>query len=110
MRVMTVIGFVFNVSRRDGNTTGLLLRRLIDGSIVTEVGVTLGGLVLGDSSSESSLFASMKSAYSRRIELWRGVIVANLSMINVTNGTWIDSQQPEGQDSQATQYRKLPLN
>lgn len=61
MRVMTVIGFVFNVRRRDGDTTRLFLGRFIDGGIIAEVGIALGGLVLGDGSSESSLQAGRRS-------------------------------------------------
>ena len=55
VRVVTVFGFVFNVSRRDGDTTGFLLGRLVDGSIVAECGEALLSLVLGDGSSQSSL-------------------------------------------------------
>jgi hypothetical protein len=46
------------VGRRDGDTTLALLRGLIDGSIIQEVGQTLGGLVLGDGSSQTGLWES----------------------------------------------------
>jgi hypothetical protein len=59
VRVVAVLGFVFNVGSRDGNSTGFLLRSLVNGSIVDEVGKSLGCLVLGNSSSQSSLRKSV---------------------------------------------------
>jgi hypothetical protein len=55
VRVVTVVGFVFNVSRRDSDTTGFLLGRLVDGSIIAERSIAFAGLVLGDGSGQSSL-------------------------------------------------------
>lgn len=64
MGVMTVFGFVFNVSGRDGDSTSLLLGSLIDIGIRAEVREALGCLVLGDGSSQSSL--SFGSVLDRR--------------------------------------------
>ena len=53
--VVTVVGRELNVSSRDGDTTLTLLGGLVNGAIFEEAGKTLGGLVLGDSGSQSSL-------------------------------------------------------
>ena len=55
MGVVTVVGRELNVSSRDGDTTLTLLGGLVNGAIFEEASKTLGGLVLGDSSSQSSL-------------------------------------------------------
>lgn len=57
MGVVTVLSRKFNVGSRDGNTTLALLRGLVNGGIVEEVGKTLRGLVLGDSGSQGGLWA-----------------------------------------------------
>jgi hypothetical protein len=54
--VVTVLSCKLNVGSRDGDTTLALLRGLVNGGIVEEVGKTLGGLVLGDGSSQGSLW------------------------------------------------------
>lgn len=56
--VVAVLGLEFNVGRRDGDTTLALLRGLIDGSVIREVGQTLSGLALGDGSSQTGLWKS----------------------------------------------------
>lgn len=56
MGVVTVLGRELNVGGRDSDTTLALLRSLVNGGIVEEVGKTLGGLVLGDGGSQGSLW------------------------------------------------------
>lgn len=53
--VVAVLSCELNVGSRDGNTTLALLRGLVNGGIVEEVGKTLRGLVLGDGSSQGGL-------------------------------------------------------
>lgn len=55
VRVVAVIGRVLNVSSGDGDTSLSLLRSLVDGTILEEVGIALLGLSLGDGGRESSL-------------------------------------------------------
>ena len=57
MGVVTVLSRKFNVGSRDGNTTLALLRGLVNGGIVEEVGEALRGLVLGDGGSQGGLWA-----------------------------------------------------
>lgn len=56
MGVVTVLSCELNVGSRDGNTTLALLRGLVNGGIVEEVGKALRGLVLGDGGSQGSLW------------------------------------------------------
>ena len=84
MRVMTVFGFIFEMSSRDGDTTSLLLGGLVDRRVVDEVGESLGGLVLGDGSGQSGLI-KRKSA---QIDADAAAeAITDLSVINVTNGS-----------------------
>jgi hypothetical protein len=53
--VVAVFGRVLDVSGRDGDTTLSLLRSLVNGAILEEVGKTLIGLSLGDGGRESGL-------------------------------------------------------
>ena len=53
--VVTVGGFTLDMSRVDGDTTGLLLRCLVDLTVVGELGGALGGENLGDSSRQRGL-------------------------------------------------------
>jgi hypothetical protein len=53
--IVAVLGLELDVGSRDGDTTLALLRGLVNGSVVEEVGQTLGGLVLGDSGSQGGL-------------------------------------------------------
>jgi len=53
--VVAVRGLVLDVGRRDGDTTGTLLGRLVDGSIVEERGTAVLSQSLGDRSSKGSL-------------------------------------------------------
>ena len=53
--VVPVVGLVLDVSRVDGDTTGLLLRCLVDLTVVGELGGTLGGEDLGDGSRQCGL-------------------------------------------------------
>jgi hypothetical protein len=53
--VVPVLGRVLDVSSGNGDTTLALLRSLVNGAIVEEVGEALLGLALGDGCGESSL-------------------------------------------------------
>jgi len=53
--IVTVVGREFDVSGGDGDTTLALLGSLVNGTILEEVGKTLGGLVLGNSGGQGSL-------------------------------------------------------
>lgn len=53
--IVAALGLELNVGSRDGDTTLALLRGLVNGSVVEEVGQTLGSLVLGDSGSQGGL-------------------------------------------------------
>jgi hypothetical protein len=53
--IVAALGLELNVGSGNCDTTLALLRGLVDGSIVEEVGQTLGGLVLGDSGSQGGL-------------------------------------------------------
>ena len=55
MGIVTVVGGIFDVSSRDGDTTLALLGSLVDGGVVEEVGVALLGLALCDGGSEGGL-------------------------------------------------------
>lgn len=55
MRVMTVIGLVFNVCCRDRDTTFPLLGSFVDGAIVKEVRQAFLGLSLCDGSCQCGL-------------------------------------------------------
>lgn len=56
MSVVTLISFVLDVSGRDGDTTGLFLRSLVDLVVVHKGGGTvLGGEGLGDSGGQGGL-------------------------------------------------------
>ena len=59
--VMSVVGRVLNVSSGNGDTTLSLLRSLVNGTILEEVGKALLGLSLGDGSRESGLYVAMAS-------------------------------------------------
>jgi hypothetical protein len=82
---VAVLGLELDVGSRDGDTTLALLRGLVNGSVVEEVGETLGGLVLGDGGSQGGLHAMNRldtSGYP--------IIMAlnpHLAVIDVTNGT-----------------------
>lgn len=52
---MTVVGGIFDVSRRDSDTTLALLGGLVNGAVIEEASQALGRLVLGDSSGQGSL-------------------------------------------------------
>lgn len=85
MSIVAVLGLELNVGSRDGDTTLALLRGLVNGSIVEEVGQTLGGLVLGDSGSQGGLDEMNRldtSGYKIILPL-----NAHLAVIDVTNGT-----------------------
>lgn len=64
MRVMPVIGFIFNMSSRDSDTTGPFFWGLIDRGVVMETGLSLRSENLGDSSSQSSLLCGFVSSCS----------------------------------------------
>lgn len=55
MRVVAVFGRILNVSSRNGDTTLTLLRSLVNGAIVEEVGKALLGLSLGNGGRKSGL-------------------------------------------------------
>ena len=58
VRVVAVLGRVLDVGSRNGDTTSALLRSLVDGTIVEEVGKALLGLAFGDGSGQSGLMAA----------------------------------------------------
>lgn len=53
--IMTELGFVFNVGGVNGDTAGFLLWGLVDGRVVGELGSSVCGKDLGDSSSQRRL-------------------------------------------------------
>ena len=53
--VVTVGGFILDVSRVDGDTTSLLFRSLVDSRVVGETGVALLSLSLGNGSRQRRL-------------------------------------------------------
>ena len=65
--VVASLGLELNVGRRDGNTTLALLRSLVDGTVVEEAGQTLGGLVLGDGSSQGGLSRAELDAHFHQL-------------------------------------------
>ena len=83
--VVAVVGLVLDVGGRDGDTTLALLGSLVNGAILEELGVALLGLTLGDGSSEGGLHA---------ISLGSGEALgdgeANLAVVDVANGTWVN--------------------
>lgn len=89
MRVMTVIGFIFDMSSRDSDTTGPFFWSLIDRSVVVETGLSFRSENLGDRSSQSSLLYRFVSTCSSCFggETNCG---ANLSVIDMSNSSWIN--------------------
>lgn len=67
--VVTVLSCELNVGSGDGNTTLALLRGLINGGIVEEVGKALRGLVLGDGGSQGSLWEDGVNFHVRRADM-----------------------------------------
>lgn len=87
VRVMTVIGFIFDMSSRDSNTTGPFFWGLINRGIVMETGLSFCSEDLGDGSSQSSLsFCQYFRSNSGNDKTNCG---ANLSVIDMSNGTWV---------------------
>lgn len=93
VRVMTVIGFIFNVSSRDSNTTSPFFWGLINRGVVVKTGLPFRSEDLGDSSSQSSLlrsFISTCSLYFPEMKQIAGQLTTNLSVINMPDGTWVN--------------------
>lgn len=67
--VVPVLSCELNVGSGDGNTTLALLRGLINGGIVEEVGKALRGLVLGDGGSQGSLWEDGVNFHVRRADM-----------------------------------------
>ena len=84
--IVAVVGLVLDVGGGDGDTTLALLRRLVDGAVLEELGVALLGLTLGDGGCERCLWAisvcSCGGARGAKEALY-------LSVIDVTNGTCV---------------------
>jgi hypothetical protein len=83
--IVAVLGLELDVGSRDGDTTLALLRGLVNGSVVEEVGQTLGGLVLGDSGSQGGLH-EMNQLDTSGYTIIKALNL-HLSVIDVTNGT-----------------------
>lgn len=92
MGIVTVVGGVFDVSSRDSDTTLALLGGLVNGTVLEEVGQTLGSLVLGDSSGQSGLIEDIVCEPESShvfLSLYGGEeCFANLSVVDVTNSTY----------------------
>lgn len=82
--IVAVLGSVLDVSSGDGDTTLSLLRGLVDGTILEEVGKALLGLALGDGSRKRSLRRSLLGDVCRLDSL---LSRAHLSVIDVANGS-----------------------
>jgi hypothetical protein len=83
--VVAVLGLVLDVGGRDGDTTLALLGSLVNGAILEELCEALLGLALGDGSGEGRLHAiSVGSAEAL------GGEEANLAVVDVANGTWVN--------------------
>jgi hypothetical protein len=54
--IVAVVGRVLDVGSRNGDTTGALLRSLVDSAILEEVGEALLGLALGDGGRQGGLW------------------------------------------------------
>lgn len=86
--VVTVLSCELNVGSRDGNTTLALLRGLVNGGIVEEVGKTLRGLVLGDGGSQGGLWTDGLNFMFEWQRCRNKSRIAYLAVIDVTNGAW----------------------
>ena len=82
--IVAVLGSVLDVSSGDGDTTLSLLRGLVDGTILEEVGKALLGLALGDGSRKRGLWRCLLGDVCRLSSI---LSQAHLSMIDVTNGS-----------------------
>jgi hypothetical protein len=85
--IVAVVGLVLDVGGGDGDTTLALLRRLVNGTVLEELGVALLGLTLGDGGCEGCLWAisvcSLRRCSGAKEALY-------LSVIDVANGTCIE--------------------
>lgn len=81
--VMPVVGGVLDVCGGDGDTTLALLRGLVDGAILEELGVALLCLTLGDGGCEGGLSRMLDDDEGRGQEGG----VSCLSVIDVTDGS-----------------------
>lgn len=88
VRVMTVIGFIFDMGSRDSDTTGPFFWGLIDRSVVMKTSLSFCSENLGDSSSQSGLLYRFVSTCGSCFggETNCG---ANLSVIDMSNSSWI---------------------
>lgn len=82
--IVAVVGLVLDMGGGDGDTTLALLRRLVDGAVLEELGKALLGLALGDGGCEGCLWAisvcSLRGRSGAKEALY-------LSVIDVANGT-----------------------
>jgi hypothetical protein len=85
--IVAVVGLVLDVGGGDGDTTLALLRRLVDGAVLEELGVALLGLTLGDGSCEGCLHAISVCVVQRCSGAKEALY---LSVIDVANGTCIN--------------------
>jgi len=87
MAVVAIWSLVLNMGRVNGNTTSLLLRRLINLCIVDELASSLSSEDFCNRSSQGGLFS--RATQQPRVRLVGGVreYRSYLSVINVPNGT-----------------------
>lgn len=83
--IVAALGLELDVGSGDGDTTLALLRSLVNGGVVEEVGQALGRLVLGDGGSQGGL-----DEIYRLDTPWHRIDTAlnpHLAVVDVTNGT-----------------------
>lgn len=85
VRVVAVFGRVLDVGSRDGDTTLALLRSLVNGTIVEEVGETLLGLSLGDSGGKGGL-AVIDVADGANVDVRLGALIDSVGAGEVEDG------------------------
>jgi hypothetical protein len=85
--IVAVIGLVLDVGGGDGDTTLALLGRLVNGTVLEELGVALLGLALGDGGCEGCLCGISVCPWRRCSGAKEALY---LSVIDVTDGTYID--------------------
>ena len=84
--IVAGVGLVLDVGGGDGDTTLALLRRLVDGTVLEELGVALLGLTLCDGGCEGGLGA-ISMCWMRECPGAKETLY--LSVIDVTDGACI---------------------